>query len=279
MSAAPQTSNVHTLVLLCSICLICISLEHLTKLVDHPRQFITWLTLGVQRAANGYADVLTLTNNYLSDRNELLLQIEDLENSVQQSKALNSQLRALEESNVELRELLGVFSRESLISYVVAELAAPIMSPARDEITVNKGSAHGIKEGSAVLDASGVFGQVVEVLPYTSRVLMITDKRIAVPVRVERSGLHAVLTGVGDSKHLTLEHVEVTADITDGDLLIASGLGGVYPYGYPVGLVSTLEFDASGVSVRVTVEPFAQLHRRRFILITTEATDSETPAE
>lgn len=279
MAAAPQTSNVHTLVLLCSVSLICVSLEYFTNWVNHPRQFATWVTLGVQRVANGYEEIISFSSNYLSDRNELLSRNKELESTVQQLSARNSQLRALEESNVELRELLGIRLQEPSISYVIAELAAPIVSPARDEITVNRGRAHGVTEGSAVLDASGVFGQVVEVLPYTSRVLLVTDKRIAVPVRVERSGLHAVLTGVGDSKHLTLEHTEVTADVTEGDLLIASGLGGTYPYGYPVGVVTTLEFDESGVAIRVSVEPFAKLHRRRFIMIVTGAIYPETPAE
>ncbi|MXZ43941.1 MAG: rod shape-determining protein MreC [Gammaproteobacteria bacterium] len=279
MSAAPQTSNIHTLVVLVSVCVVCICLEQFTNVINHPKQFVTWITLGIQRVANGYEDVLRFSNNYLSDRNELLQRIDELEGEIQQTSAENSQLRALEESNVELREILGLKLREPTISYVIAELAAPLVSPARDEVTLNRGLAHGIKEGAAVLDASGVFGQVVEVLPYTSRVFLITDKRIAVPVRVERSGLHAVLTGVGDSKHLTLEHVEATADLAEGDLLITSGLGGIYPYGYPVGLVTSLEPDEAGVAVRSTIEPLAELHRRRFILIVTGASYSETPAE
>ena len=233
----------------------------------------------MQSVVNGYEDVITFTNDYLRDRNALLHRIHELENTAQQTAAQISQLRAFEESNVELRELLGIRAREPTISYVIAELAAPIVSPARDEVTVNRGGVHGIKRGSAVLDATGVFGQVVEVLPYTSRVLMVTDKRIAVPVRVERSGLHAVLTGVGDSKHLTLEHTEVTADVTEGDLLITSGLGGTYPYGYPVGVVTALEFDESGVAIRVSIEPLAELHRRRFILIVAGASYPETPAD
>lgn len=279
MAAAPQTSNIHTLVLLCFICVLSICLEHFTNFVNHPRQFVTWVTLGVQRVANGYEDVLRFSRNYWSDRTELLERIEELEVENEQMSALNSQLRALEVSNIELREVLGFRVREPTISYVIAELAAPLVSPARDEVTLNRGLAHGILEGSAVLDASGVFGQVVEVLPFTCRVLMVTDKRIAVPIRVERSGLHAVLTGVGDSKHLTLEHVEVTADIAEGDLLITSGLGGRFPYGYPVGVVSTLEFDEAGVAVRVTIEPRAELHRRRYILILTGASFSETPTK
>ncbi|MXW07213.1 MAG: rod shape-determining protein MreC [Gammaproteobacteria bacterium] len=279
MSAAPQTSNLHTLLLLCFICLLSISLERFTNFVNHPRQFVTWVTLGVQRVANGYEDVLRFSGNYLSDRNELLERIEVLEIENEQISALNSQLRALEASNIELREVLGFRIREPMISYEIAELAAPLVSPARDEVTLNRGLAHGIKGGSAVLDASGVFGQVVEALPYTCRVLMVTDKRMAVPVRVERSGLHAVLTGVGDSKHLTLEHVEVTADIAEGDLLITSGLGGTFPYGYPVGVVTVSEPDQAGVAVRVTIEPLAELNRRRYILILTGASYSETAAE
>ncbi|MYD45115.1 MAG: rod shape-determining protein MreC [Gammaproteobacteria bacterium] len=279
MSAASQTSNIHTLSVLLCICVLSICLEHFTNIVNHPRQFTTWITLGVQRVANGYEDVLRFSKRYLSDRNELLERIEMLEVENEQMSALNSQLRALEASNIELREVLGFRIREPTISYVIAELAAPLVSPARDEVTLNRGIAHGIEEGSAVLDATGVFGQVVEVLPYTSRVLMITDKRIAVPIRVERSGLHAVLTGVGDSKHLTLEHVEVTADIAEGDLLITSGLGGTFPYGYPVGVVTTREPDEAGVAVRVTIEPSAELQRRRYILILTGASFAETPAE
>ena len=279
MSVAPQTSNVHTLLILCFFCVLSICLDTFTNVVNHPRQFITWVTLGVQRIANGYEDVIRFSGNYIGDRNELLARIEALEVENEQVSALNSQLRALETSNLELREVLGFRIREPTLSYVIAELAAPLVSPARDEVTLNRGLAHGIKEGSAVLDASGVFGQVVEVLPHTSRVLMVTDKRIAVPIRVERSGLHAVLTGIGDSRHLTLEHVEVTADIEEGDLLITSGLGGTFPYGYPVGVVTIRESDAAGVVVRVTIEPSAELNRRRYILILTGASYSETPAE
>ena len=279
MSSAPHSSNIHVLVLLCSICAASISLEHLTNFVNPPRQVVTWVSHGVQRIANAHNDFFTFSTNYLSDRNELLKRINELEGQVQHASVQNSQLRALEESNIELREILGVRVLEPNISFVIAELAVPLVSPARDEITVNRGSVHGVTEGSAVLDASGVFGQVVDVLPYTSRVLLVTDKRIAVPVRVERSGLHAVLTGVGDSKHLTLEHTEVTADVTEGDLLITSGLGGTYPYGYPVGMVTTLEFDESGVAIRVSIEPLAELHRRRFILIVTRASNPETSPE
>ena len=83
--------------------------------------------------------------------------------------------------------------------------------------------------GQPVLDASGLMGQVVEVLPYAARVLLLTDVTHSIPVQVNRNGLRAIAVGTGNPDYLELRHVAETADIKAGDLLVSSGLGQRFP--------------------------------------------------
>ena len=110
---------------------------------------------------------------------------------------------------------------------------------------IDKGSADGLEVGQAVLDAHGLFGQIVEVGSSTSRVLLIIDKDHAVPVQVNRSGARSIAGGTGSKDSLVLENVPVSMDIMTGDLLETSGLGGRFPVGYPVAEVTSVVLDAT----------------------------------
>lgn len=201
------------------------------------------------------------------------------EREYQDAVVKNRRFDALARENSELRQVLALVQRSPDLELVTAELTATVFEPGRNEILINRGKSHGVLDGMAVLDATGIYGQVVESLAFTSRVILITDRRLAVPVVVQRSGTHALITGIGNSSELVLEHAEITADIENGDLLVASGLGGVYPHGYPVGVVMSMEPDASGVEMRVMVEPLASMHRRTWLLVVVGGTTSEVAEE
>jgi rod shape-determining protein MreC len=134
-------------------------------------------------------------------------------------------------------------------------------------VIIDKGSDSGVSLGQAVLDAQGLFGQVVEVNRFTSRVLLIVDQSHAVPVQVNRSGVRSVAAGTGDLDHLILENVQVTADIQEGDLMESSGLGGRFPRGYPVGIVTSVESGDTSPYASVEVRPLAALDRSRHVLL------------
>ncbi|MBS0570277.1 MAG: rod shape-determining protein MreC, partial [Proteobacteria bacterium] len=135
----------------------------------------------------------------------------------------------------------------------------------------------GVRVGEAVLDAHGVMGQVVEVLPDTSTVMLITDPAHALPVKGERTGLRGIVRGNGTLDSLDLPNVPISADIKVGDKLVTSGLGGHFPAGFPVGTVRTIRNDTSGMFAIATVAPSAALDRSGEVLILHDLPDPVGP--
>src|SRR6185503_21210707 len=106
-----------------------------------------------------------------------------------------------------------------------------------------------------------VMGQVVEVLPTTSVVMLVTDPAHAIPVVVERSGLRTVAYGARDGSGLVLPNIPLAADVRPGDRLLTSGLGGRFPPGFPVGEIRGVEPGASGMFLEGRARPTADLDR------------------
>jgi len=129
----------------------------------------------------------------------------------------------------------------------------------------------------AVLDASGLMGQVVEVLPYAARVLLLTDVTHSIPVQVNRNGLRAIAVGTGNPDYLELRHVAETADVKAGDLLVSSGLGQRFPSGYPVAQVTEVVHGSGQPFAIVRAVPTAMLNRSRYLMLV--FSDSRTPEE
>jgi rod shape-determining protein MreC len=121
--------------------------------------------------------------------------------------------------------------------------------------------------GLPVIDNAGVVGQVTRVFPFTSEVTLLTDKEQAIPVQVLRSGLRSVAYGRGHSNLLDLRFVAPNADIQVGDVLVTSGLDGVYPAGLAVAKVIQVESVGQGAFGRVVCQPLAGIDRNRQLLI------------
>jgi rod shape-determining protein MreC len=104
-------------------------------------------------------------------------------------------------------------------------------------------------------------------MPYTSRVLLLTDTTHSIPVQVNRNGLRAIASGTGNPERLELRHVADTADIKEGDLLVSSGLGQRFPAGYPVATVKEVIHDSGQPFAIVRAVPTAALNRSRYLLL------------
>ncbi len=207
---------------------------------------------------------VAVTHTTLVERNaELEARMLELSEVAQQYEALLAE-------NGRLRELLG--SRARLPQDVrIAEIVGVVPTPTTLQVVLDKGERDGVAVGQAVIDAEGLFGQVVELTSYTSRVLLVADKDHAVPVEVNRNGVRSVLGGTGRIDRLVLEFVPVTADIVKGDLLVTSGLGGRFPRGYPVGVVDSVVVDNNSNFAEIFVRPSAALDRSRHVLVVLEA--------
>jgi len=185
-------------------------------------------------------------------------------------------LAMLTEQNVRLRELLN---SAALVDdkVIVSELIGLDPNPFTHRILIDKGAQDGVFVGQPVLDASGLMGQVVEVMPYAARVLLLTDVTHSIPVQVNRNGLRAIAVGTGNPDYLELRHVAETADIKEGDLLVSSGLGQRFPSGYPVGQVTEVVRGSGQPFAIVRAIPTAMPNRSRYLLLV--FSDSRSPEE
>ena len=186
-----------------------------------------------------------------------------------QQTVLEAQLQkflALRNENSELKSLLSASSSAQMRSMAARILAVDTTS-SRQIIVISKGSRDGVVRGQAVLDARGVMGQVIDVGPLTSTVLLISDSKCAVPVLNQRTGERAIVVGTTYIGRLSLVNLPKTSSVVVGDLLVTSGLGEHYPEGYPVGFVEEVQNTSGEDFIKVLVSPVAWLNRSRLVLL------------
>lgn len=187
-------------------------------------------------------------------------------------------LAALEMENARLRKLLDSKARVGSRA-LVAEILAVDSAKYRQRFNLNRGFVDGVFVGQALIDAQGVVGQVMSVGPFTSEAVLITDADHAVPVTVNRSRVRTNAFGTGESQRLRL-NLTNNADVEVGDLLVSSGLGGVFPQGYPVGRVIEVRLRTDQAFAEIIAEPVSELDRdREVLLVWDEDADGESDAE
>lgn len=173
---------------------------------------------------------------------------------------------ALIAENENLRDLLNLRPRYEP-SAQVAEILYKARDPFVRQIVVDKGASHGIAAGAPVIDSLGLVGQVHRVYPWASEVALITDREQAIPVQVVRSGLRAVIFGLGYDGALDVRFMPVNSDIEKGDLLVTSGIDGVYPPGLPVAFVDSVERTAAYAFARITCRPASGVGSHRQVMV------------
>ena len=180
--------------------------------------------------------------------------IEQLERENFRLAALSTRIVGLAAENNRLRALLGstdVIEANALI----AEVLSVERRSDRHRLILDKGQRDGVRVGQAVIDETGLLGQVVQVMPGLAQVMLITDAGHAVPLVNERSGQQFVAEGIGDRQQLSVRFISPSTNVQIGDVLITSGLGRRFPRGYPVGeivSITPIEGDAF-VDVRLAI--------------------------
>ena len=220
----------------------------------------------VYRLASLPADGLHNLSVAFADRRLLTEQNQRLREDLLLANAKLNRMAAVAEQNQRLKELLD--TQHSLELHVqMARVIGVDLGAYRYQMMINLGARDGVKAGQPVIDAHGVMGQVVDVLPNSATVMLVTDPDHALPVVIERTGLRTVAYGSRNGEQLTLPTIPMAADVRVGDKLLTSGLGGRFPQGFPVGEIRNVGPAPTGMFLEAHAVPSADLDRSDEVLL------------
>ena len=184
-----------------------------------------------------------------------------------ENRMLRSQLVELEELRSENARLKGLLEFRSGLETetVVARVIGVDPTNWFQTVTIDKGSEQRLREGMAVINQHGVVGRIVKCSPRSSRVLLLIDASSAVATLVERTRTRSVCRGTGDG--LSLDYVALPEDVAEGDLIVTSGLGGVFPKGLPVGTVRSVVRGGFSMFQTIEVAPAVDFSRIEEVMV------------
>jgi rod shape-determining protein MreC len=241
-------------------------LEGASKVLWHIRSAVLSLATPIYVMAEAPYALYGSAADISSDRQSLLQQREQLSTRLLQLEEGQQRVLFLQAENSRLRQLLG--SKAQLPSQAtIAEIIGIPPDPDRAAVILDKGRDDGVLPGHAVVDAQGLFGQVVDVSSSTSWVILITDRKHAVPARNNRTGVRMIVGGIGVADRLVLEDLPASTDLQDGDLIETSGLGGRFPPGYPVGTIASVESTHDSPYLQALLKPTAALMKLGHVLV------------
>ena len=278
-----QTTRLVVTVLLSVILLV---LDHRFHHLEQLRSTLAFVTYPLHYLADLPFTTSRWVEETTSSRAQLLHDNRELRSQNLRLLAELQKYESLQAENLRLRDLLDSSFKVG-DRVLVAELSSVDLDPYKQQVIINKGAASGAFMGQPVLDAHAVMGQVINVTPFSSTVLLITDTSHALPVQVLRNGLRTIAVGTGRIDQLDLPYLPTNSDIVEGDLLVTSGLGGKFPPGYPVATVTRVERPPGAPFSSVQAEPRAHLDRSREVLLVwtvpnqlpSAVSDDEVPAE
>jgi rod shape-determining protein MreC len=238
--------------------------------LSSARRMLSIANYGVEVTVNSPFLAWRGLSSYFTTRGRLLEENAALREHQRETDLKLQRFEALEQENLRLR---GLRSSTAHIAekFLVGEIMQVDLDPYRHRVRINKGSRDGVAEGQPILDAAGVVGQITRVGVFSSEAILITDAEHAIPVQVNRNGLRTIAVGTGNLSQLSLPYLASNADVREGDLLVTSGLGGVFPAGYPVATVVKIDREAAQTLASIIATPAAALDRDREVLLVFQA--------
>jgi rod shape-determining protein MreC len=236
------------------------------RYLEQIRQGVAVVLYPLQRAAAVPGELLGGIGEHFASKKALTAENEALRRRLVEQGAVTQAFATTQQANERLKALLDIRAAFSG-NAIAVEVLYTGRDPFSQRVFVDKGSEAGVIAGSAVVDADGVIGQVTRLYPYMAEVTLVTDKDHVIPVKIERSGVRAVMAGTGAGGAPELRFMSPSADVQVGDLLVTSGLDGTYPPGLAVARVATLQRDTGQMFAQITLAPVAGVDRSDQLLV------------
>jgi len=236
------------------------------RYLESTRSALSVLVSPIQRLATMPGVLWQQAGEFFVTQRSLVKESDALRLLHQRDAAQLLQLQALQLENQQLRNLAALPPRATF-STQVAEVVYAERDVFKRKVLVDKGADAHLQLGQVVMDDNGIVGQITRVYPWLSEVTLVTEKDHAVPVQVLRNGLRTIVFGAGDTSQLSLRYMPVSSDIQNGDVLVTSGIDGIYPQGIPVAKVDKIERDPAYPFARITCLPVAGVDNHRHLMI------------
>jgi rod shape-determining protein MreC len=214
------------------------------------------LSAGVSGLRRGWSRYVWL-RGVESENADLRRRLEAVQVEYQERRALADRARSLE-------ELLGLRDRSNLQTVPAAVIAASA-SPDFRTLTIDKGTNQGLSRDMAVIAAAGVVGRIVVPSPGAAKVQLLIDRNAAAGALIARSRAQGVAIG-GGNEPVRLEYVSEAADVMVGDLVVTSGIDGIYPKGFTLGRIDTVEKSGPAYK-RITLKPAVDFSSLETVLV------------
>lgn len=269
-------SPLASVIFYCLLSLACLFGDHRYHGLSLVRQAIAAVFYPFQELATAPSVVGQWIMTPFEDRKALKAENAKLRRQLLEQTGAVEENHLLKLEQATLHGLLALKQRQPAIRHV-ATLLATSHDPFAKKIILDGGRNLGIPPGSPVLTTDGLVGQVTAVFPFSSEVTLITDKSQSIPVMVLRNGLRAMAVGDGENGTLSLPYLPKTSDIQQGDVLVTSGIDGLFPPGMKVGIVQSVTRDAQSPFAQVTcaATPAATSHRHVLVIDAPRIQDSD----
>jgi len=272
MPSAQQEGMQFTIAFILAIALM--AADHYGQILGSVRSALLTTLSPIERIATVPKQVYQLVTTDLTSIDNLKRENQQLSTEILLLKAKQQQLANLELQVERLESLLGTTGKITNQTVQIATVTFYSSNPLSQFISLNKGNLDQVKQQQTVIDSQGIMGQIIETTPTTSRVLLITDPDHQIPIRIQRTGQRGILNGTGHDT-AQLKFIPVNSEIKVNDILESSGLGGLFPAGYPVAKVTQIETQGDNPYFKITATPIAKLNQSHRVLIISqeEATD------
>ena len=240
--------------------------DHFGKYMDSVRSVILTSLSPLESMASAPVHIYNHFATDFSNYDELLLENQQLKTELLILKSKQQQLINLQREVKRLENLLGTTGKIASKSVQIASVNFYSNNPLSQFISIDKGSLDGVQQQQTVIDDKGIMGQVVLTSPNFARVLLITDPDHQIPIRIQRTAQRGILQGTGHDQ-AALNFIPKQSDIRVGDILESSGLGGVFPEGYPVAEVIDIQELGESPYLKIIAIPIANINQANKVLV------------
>ncbi|QWD16012.1 rod shape-determining protein MreC [Polynucleobacter paneuropaeus] len=250
------------LIVCLSISIALMLIDYRFKTLDPIRNNVNWVLRPLEYLMLTPRNVYQASTEYFTTRSTLEQENQIFKARQAELALLANQSEFLLIENQNLRQLMDLQKQVGFKTLPVEILFNP-PNPISQRVVINRGNDDGLKLGNPIANDAGILGQVVRLYDHSAEVSLLEDRDFAVPVQVARNGLRAAVFGAGRGNSLELRYLPVASDLEVGDILITSGIDGVYPPGYAVAVISRIERNVDKNSSNVFCVPIAAVNRYR----------------